>query len=186
MPKSYLAALLRRRWLVGGGYRQAEGGLTCERMGENMGHYGPHNSAAARRRAAGVTAGDWGRVTSFFEMSGELDELVRGARREPIMQPAFFSTPGERAGNEEWTDARWQGCWSGRCCRRRCVAEVRETSAGNGGIAQTPRFWCCRCPFCAVPAWEAGALCGANGGSPPDRSGCWNSRATRTRSAPPD
>src|ERR1035441_7148054 len=86
MPKSYLAALLRRRWLVGGGYRQAVGSLTCERMDEKMAHYVPHNSAASHRRAARVTAGDWGRVTSFFEMSGELDELVRGARREPIMR----------------------------------------------------------------------------------------------------
>src|ERR1019366_2442967 len=125
MPKSYLAALLRRRWLVGGGYRQAVAALTCERMDEKMAHYVPHNSAASHRRAARVTAGDWGRVTSFFEMSGELHDLVRG-------------------------------------CRRRCGAAVRETSAGNGGIARTPRFWCCRCPFCAVPAWEAGALCGAN------------------------
>jgi hypothetical protein len=100
MPKSYLAALLRRRWLVGGGYRQAVAALTCERMDEKMAHYVPHNSAASHRRAARVTAGDWGRVTSFFEMSGELDELVRGARREPIMQPAFFSTPGDRWGNE--------------------------------------------------------------------------------------
>src|ERR1039457_6751890 len=107
MPKSYLAALLRRRWLVGGGYPQAVAALTCERMDEKMAHYVPHNSAASRRRAARVTAGDWGRVTSFFEMSGELHELVRGARREKIMQQDFFSTPGDTWGNEVRTDARW-------------------------------------------------------------------------------
>src|ERR1022692_4244275 len=100
MPKSYLAALLRRRWLVGGGYRQAVAALTCERLGETRAPYFPPNPAAPHRRAARVTAGDWGRVTSFFEMSGELHDLVRGARREPIMQPACFSTPGNRWGNE--------------------------------------------------------------------------------------
>jgi len=60
-------------------------------------------AAAVRRRAARATAEklDWSRVTSgFFELYDELHELVCGARREPIMQPAFFSTPGNRWGSE--------------------------------------------------------------------------------------
>jgi alpha-1,6-mannosyltransferase len=59
--------------------------------------------AAARRRAARVTAQefDWCRVTEgFFALYDELHDLVRGGRREPTMQPAFFSTPGNRWGNE--------------------------------------------------------------------------------------
>jgi len=59
--------------------------------------------AALRRRAARDTAEqfDWSRVTNgFFELYDELHELVCGLRREPNMQPAFFSTPGNRWGHE--------------------------------------------------------------------------------------
>ncbi|HVN03465.1 MAG TPA: glycosyltransferase [Bryobacteraceae bacterium] len=59
--------------------------------------------AALRRRAARQTAErfDWSRVTDgFFDLYDELHELVCGRRREPSMQPAFFSTPGDRWGHE--------------------------------------------------------------------------------------
>jgi alpha-1,6-mannosyltransferase len=64
---------------------------------------GDTQEAASRRAAARITAEefDWARVTGgFFDLYDELHELVRGVRREPIMQPAFFSTPGNRWGNE--------------------------------------------------------------------------------------
>ena len=64
---------------------------------------GDPEMAASRRRAARVTAEefDWSRATGgFFELYDELHALVRGARCEPVMQPAFFSTPGNRWGHE--------------------------------------------------------------------------------------
>lgn len=60
-------------------------------------------TAACRRRAARITAEqfDWECVArGFFDLYDELHELVRGARRDPVMPPAFFSTPGNRWGNE--------------------------------------------------------------------------------------
>ena len=61
------------------------------------------DTTAARRRAARGTAQqfDWQRVTGgFFDLYDELHDLVRGARHDPRSAPAFFSTPGDRWGNE--------------------------------------------------------------------------------------
>ena len=58
---------------------------------------------AVRRAAARESAEqfDWDRVTGgFFDLYEELHELVRGSHREPALEPAFFSTPGDRWGNE--------------------------------------------------------------------------------------
>ena len=44
---------------------------------------------------------DWRRaIARYFELYDELHELVRGCRSEPRIDPAFYSTEGNRFGLE--------------------------------------------------------------------------------------
>jgi alpha-1,6-mannosyltransferase len=59
--------------------------------------------AAARARAGRATAErfHWEQVTaSFFALYDELHELVQGTRRQPVTNPAFYSTAGNSWGLE--------------------------------------------------------------------------------------
>jgi alpha-1,6-mannosyltransferase len=60
-------------------------------------------AARARRCAARAAAEyfDWSRVTGqFFDLYDDLHALVAGRRQAPRLQPAFYSTPGNRLGCE--------------------------------------------------------------------------------------
>jgi glycosyltransferase involved in cell wall biosynthesis len=94
------------------------GGITCYADGTNAWLVEPEAAqfagaveeiaadpaaAASRREAARATAErfDWPRVTGeFFKLYDELHALVAGGRAAPLLEPAFYSTPGNRWGCE--------------------------------------------------------------------------------------
>ncbi|HTQ58154.1 MAG TPA: glycosyltransferase family 4 protein [Bryobacteraceae bacterium] len=82
-------------WLVNadaGSFAEAIGSIRADAEAANV------KRLAARAAAARF---DWQAVAQdFFSLYDELHDLVRGVRGEPATAPAFYSTPGDRWGNE--------------------------------------------------------------------------------------